>query len=161
MAPSSNMPAERLSGFESLLVDPGDIILAMDRPVVSAGLKLARVKAPDVPALLVQRVARIRARDVNDDYLYYALHSRAFLGHLRGNEVGTQLPHITLKSIRDYRLAVPPAAEQRRIVEILEDHLSRLDAAERTVAAAARRLELWGLSSRAIALSWSERLTRV
>ena len=56
-------PDERLSGFESLLVEVGDIILAMDRPVISSGLKLGRVTPHDLPALLVQRVARIRATD--------------------------------------------------------------------------------------------------
>jgi len=37
-------------------------------------------------------------------------------------------------------LALPPAAEQERIVAAIEEHLSRLDAAESLVAAAARRL---------------------
>ena len=55
-------PDSQLPGFEHLLLNAGDIILAMDRPVVSAGLKLATVTDSDLPALLVQRVARIRPR---------------------------------------------------------------------------------------------------
>src|SRR5712691_5479063 len=38
----------------------GDIILAMDRPWIEAGLKYASVRDTDLPSLLVQRVARLR-----------------------------------------------------------------------------------------------------
>ena len=36
----------------------GDVILAMDRPWIEAGLKWAFVRESDLPAFLVQRVAR-------------------------------------------------------------------------------------------------------
>lgn len=36
-----------------------DLVLAMDRPWIAAGLKFAKVRTPDLPALLVQRVARL------------------------------------------------------------------------------------------------------
>jgi len=134
-------PDERLPGFESLLVEVGDIILAMDRPVITSGLKLGRVTPNDLPALLVQRVARIRATGVENGYLYHLLESRQFVHHLRGNQVGTQVPHITLKTIRDFPVPLPPINEQRRIVEILEDHLSRLDAAIALSMSAVRRLD--------------------
>ena len=38
----------------------GDIILAMDRPWIEAGLKYASVRDTDLPSLLVQRVALLR-----------------------------------------------------------------------------------------------------
>src|SRR5680860_362702 len=47
---TKSWPDSQLGGFEHLLVAEGDIILAMDRPVVSAGLKLARVTVLDTPA---------------------------------------------------------------------------------------------------------------
>ena len=119
-------PNELLSNYRSLLVDTNDIILAMDRPVVSAGLKIARVAQDDLPALLVQRVARIRPRgEILANYLYRVLQSSEFVNHLRGNEVGTQLPHVTLQSVREFEFALPPQHEQRRIVDILDDHFSR------------------------------------
>jgi len=134
-------PEALMSGYEHLLLDRGDIILAMDRPIVAAGLKLARVLPEDVPALLVQRVARIRPREVHPDFLHYALQSQAFADQLRRSFVGTQIPHITLASIRDFRFLMPAMEEQRRIVDILEDHLSRLDAADQVLATSAMRLK--------------------
>ena len=38
----------------------GDVVLAMDRPWIDAGLKRSRIRERDLPALLVQRVMRLR-----------------------------------------------------------------------------------------------------
>lgn len=51
-------PQERLSEFGGYSLECGDIVLAMDRPWISTGLKVARIAASDLPALLVQRAAR-------------------------------------------------------------------------------------------------------
>jgi type I restriction enzyme S subunit len=39
-----------------------DVVLAMDRPWIEAGLKFAYLSQDDLPCLLVQRVSRLRAR---------------------------------------------------------------------------------------------------
>jgi type I restriction enzyme S subunit len=135
-------PDSLLAGFEHLHVAAGDVILAMDRPLISSGLKLARVKSTDVPALLVQRVARVRVHGADSDFVYYMLQTAAFSTHLLSGQVGTQLPHITLKRIKDFALPLPSIREQRRIVEILEDHLSRLEAAAAALYDTALRLRL-------------------
>lgn len=123
-------PESLLRGFEHLFVEEGDLILGMDRPVISAGLKLAAARGTDLPALLVQRVARIRPQSIDGRYLYLWLTSEAFIRHLQGSTTGTQLPHVNLASIREFQ--VPRFGEdvERRIVDLLEDHLSRLDAAD-------------------------------
>jgi hypothetical protein len=113
-------PDELLPGYEHLMVSEGDIILAMDRPVVTAGLKIARVEPKDAPALLVQRVARIRPNpNVQADYLYAVLQSRRFIRQLLGSQVGTQIPHITLRGIREFRFPIPAVAEQSAIVDTI------------------------------------------
>ena len=127
-------PSELLEGYEHLAVREGDLILGMDRPVISTGLKLARVMKADLPALLVQRVARIRPNSINDRYLYYWLTSQEFIRHLQGSATGTQLPHVTLTSIRQFRVPRFDVESERRIVDLLEDHLSRLDVANRGLA---------------------------
>lgn len=122
-------PHERSGAYEHLLVTPGDIILAMDRPVVSAGLKLARATAADCPCLLVQRVARLRGRHGMSSFLSFVLSSPDFIRHVVvGGLTGTQLPHISGSRISSFAFGVPPAAEQASIVEFLEMQFSRLDA---------------------------------
>jgi type I restriction enzyme S subunit len=122
-------PEEKVAPFENLIIEEGDIILAMDRPVISSGLKLARATSNDVPCLLVQRVARIRSsvRHLNA-YLYYNLQSRGFIDHLIRGQTGTQLPHISHKAIPEYEFPLAPDGEQRRIVAKIEELFSDLDA---------------------------------
>ncbi|MCE1178465.1 MAG: hypothetical protein LWW86_05470 [Micrococcales bacterium] len=134
-------PRELLEGHEHLYVEPGDLILGMDRPVISTGLKLARVTEADCPSLLVQRVARIHPLHVDGTYLYHWLSGQGFIRHLQGTASGTQLPHVTLKSIRDYPVPRFGPYVERRIVEILEEHLSHLDAAAADLTRANVRLE--------------------
>jgi len=134
-------PVSALVGYEHLFVGTDDLILGMDRPVISSGLKLARVRPTDLPALLVQRVARIRPVRIERDYLYHWLSSPEFAGHLQGHATGTQLPHVTLKSIRGYPVPRFGAEDERRIVDLVEDHLSRLDAADAGLASSGLRLQ--------------------
>lgn len=55
-------------------------------------------------------------------------------------KAGTTVASIEMPRFYAYTLPVPGLSEQRRIVEILEDHLSRLDAAADYASAADRRL---------------------
>ncbi|MCA1676277.1 MAG: restriction endonuclease subunit S [Actinobacteria bacterium] len=127
-------PDSLLGGYEHLLVNKHDIILAMDRPVISTGLKLAQVGAADLPALLVQRVARIRCgMEVDYRYLYIILQCPQFLAHLREGFTGTQIPHITLQTIRDYAVPLLPVNHQLEIVAKFEAQMSALDTARRSI----------------------------
>ncbi|MEU8914724.1 restriction endonuclease subunit S [Streptomyces nigrescens] len=133
-------PESMLPGYEHLAIQEGDLILGMDRPLISSGLKLARARPSDLPALLVQRVARIRPRSINNSYLYHWLSSSEFRQHLKGSATGTQLPHVNLKSIKEFKVPRFGEATEARIVDVLEDHLSRLDAGVDYLDAAERRL---------------------
>ena len=127
-------PEDKLPGFESLLLGVGDIVLAMDRPLISTGLKIARVRESDLPCLLVQRVARLRPMtDLTNSLLYIAMQTRRFIKHLQGEQQGTQIPHISGQTIAEFSIPVPPLAEQEQIVSLVEERLSQIDAAEKTI----------------------------
>jgi type I restriction enzyme, S subunit len=61
------------------------------------------------------------------------------LAHCR--KAGTTVASLDAKRLQDWELSVPPIEEQRRIVDILEDHLSRLDAARNYLTGAVQRVE--------------------
>ena len=71
--------------------------------------------------------------------------SRGFLRYYldyfdyRGYANGTTRLKLTQTAMRQMRVPVVPKDEQRRIVDILEDHLSRLDAADRYLRVAQQR----------------------
>jgi type I restriction enzyme S subunit len=64
------------------------------------------------------------------------------LGEMMQRTHGSGMVHITKGEFDALPVDIPPLDEQRRIVAILEDHLSRLDAATASLAAASRRTEL-------------------
>ncbi len=91
---------------------------------------------------------RIRPSDRLDSrFLRYTLEHAATTGALDPLTTGSTIKHLPQQNLRRLPLWLPPIDEQRRIVEILEDHLSRLDAAERSLATALTRLNRMATST--------------
>lgn len=100
---------------------PGDVVLAMDRPWIEAGLKQATVRDDDLPAVLVQRVARLRGVDgkLDQGYLAAIVSSGSFSDYLVSVQTGSAVPHISGRQIAEFSLRLPPIGEQRAIAEVL------------------------------------------
>lgn len=64
------------------------------------------------------------------------------LDELQRQAHGSGMVHVTRKVFDTTRVALPPLAEQRRIVVAIEEQLSRLDAAELTLRRAVRQVSL-------------------
>lgn len=98
-----------------------DVVLAMDRPIVGGGLKLAWVKESDLPCLLVQRVTRIRGLSgvADTNYLRFALSAPDFTAHIDRITTGANIPHISGKDIAAFSFRLPPLEDQLVIVEKL------------------------------------------
>jgi type I restriction enzyme S subunit len=102
-------------------LEKDDVILAMDRPIVGGGLKLAWIKEQDLPSLLVQRVCRIRgvAGVARTNYLRYALSTPEFLAHIDRVTTGANIPHISGKDIAGYEVRIPSLDEQDLAIKFL------------------------------------------
>ena len=101
-------------------LENGDVILAMDRPWIEAGLKTAQITNRDLPCLLVQRVARLQAKNSEDqDFLRYLISSYWFVEYLKLVQTGTAIPHISTKQILSYETKVPPLEERKKIGSLL------------------------------------------
>jgi type I restriction enzyme S subunit len=70
----------------------------------------------------------------------WAINSPDFRQRVATLASGTTRKRISRRNLSSLTLPVPPLEEQRRIVDALEGHLSRLDAAERELHGAAGRL---------------------
>ena len=99
-------------GYEQFLLRDNDIVMAMDRPWVNGGFKIARIDLAHLPALLIQRTACIRSKDMTQEFLYYLLDSKRFAEHC--NITGSLVPHISNKDINSFCVIVPPLEEQKR-----------------------------------------------
>jgi type I restriction enzyme, S subunit len=105
-----------------------DIVIGMDRPIISSGLRIAKIQTKDVPSLLVQRVMRLRCYDkIDSDFLFYLLNSTKFINHLAGGQTGLGVPHISGKTIACYQIKVPTIEIQKNFVLKLNSISERLN----------------------------------
>lgn len=122
---------------ERYIVKPGDLLFSW-----AATLGVYVWSGPE--AVLNQHIFKVESA-INKAFhrrlLEYALDEIAAQTH------GTGMVHITKKKFDAIPVAIPPLAEQERIVEILEEHLSRLDAA---IVGLRRTLEIAGDFARAL-----------
>ena len=124
-------------------VHHGDILVGMD-----GDFRVARWEGAE--ALLNQRVCRIEVDEGRYDSRFFLLALQGYLDAIWKATSSVTVKHLSSRSIAEIPLPCPPMMEQRRIVEILEDHLSRLDAAAGDLAGARHLAD----ALRASALKW-------
>lgn len=109
-----------MEAYENYQLKVGDVILAMDRPWIQAGLKQAVVTTRDLPALLVQRVARLRGKNgLRTRYLRYLVASSAFSEYIEPIVTGVNVPHISTAQIEGFRFFLPPLETQDEVIAVL------------------------------------------
>jgi type I restriction enzyme, S subunit len=118
---SKRWPNNKIGGLENYFLQEKDIVIAMDRPWISTGFKIGQITNEGIPSLLIQRTARIRAKKVNQNFLYYSLKNRAFRIHSRPTE--TTVPHISPKDIKSYKILCPPDLLQEHFSSIVEQSI--------------------------------------
>jgi type I restriction enzyme, S subunit len=109
-------------------VEPGDLLVCEGGEIGRAAIWRGR------PEYLAYQKAlhRVRAKGALDlAYLRYLLELYHGNGTLARFATGSTIAHLPQQQLRALPVPLPSIDEQRRIVEILEDHLSRLDAAAR------------------------------
>lgn len=114
----------------------GDVLMTSEAPLGS----LALVPSDD-PLVLSQRLFALRGRNgyLDNRYLRWFLASPLARRQLDERSSGSTVTGIRQAELRQLRLPIPPIDHQHRIVDLLEDHLSRLDAADAYLDAAQLR----------------------
>jgi type I restriction enzyme S subunit len=154
---------ESVSGaFQKYLLEPGDVCIAMDRPFTrDRVLRCGLIQGADLPALLVQRVTRLRAHHnrIMPEFLILVVQSPGMAERLAGRQTpGGYAPHISGRDISEFTFALPPLTVQERIAEVI----GAMDAKITAVRAEANRLRsvraglLSGLLNRAIDIESAE-----
>ncbi len=138
-------PESEIDEFLTYQLKEGDVVLAMDRPWVKAGLKHAMISSDDLPCLLVQRTACLRAsKDINNRFLMYLIGSHAFTRHILSNQTGIGVPHISGKQIQGFAFLKPPVSKQKIISDNLDElrlNIQRLESIYRQKLAALTELK--------------------
>ncbi|MBE8966045.1 restriction endonuclease subunit S [Nostocales cyanobacterium LEGE 12452] len=119
-------PESEINEYLSYQLKEGDVVLAMDRPWVKAGLKHAMISSDDLPCLLVQRTACLRGnKNINNRFLIYLIGSHSFIQHILSNQTGIGVPHISGKQIQSFKFLKPFLSEQNFISDSLDDLRSK------------------------------------
>lgn len=114
----NNPITEQLRTFELVA---GDIVVGLDRPWVSGGTRVCWVTQKDLPALLLQRVCRIRAKEnIDSRWIYHWIASKSFQEALSIETTGVSVPHISTKQIGQFSITLPPIEVQHQICDTLE-----------------------------------------
>lgn len=118
--------------YERFRMIEGDIVLTLDRPLITTGLKVARVTQDDLPSLLLQRVARpVIKKDAGlvPEFFYTWLQSPFFIGSIDPGK-SNGVPHISTREVQKIAFAPPTKVTQRRIVSKVESLMSLCDTLE-------------------------------
>lgn len=141
-------PAAEVDEYKRFELVPGDVVLAMDRPWVEAGLKYGWIKSRDPRSLLVQRVARLRGmHGLRTAFIRYIVGSPQFTDYIRPIVTGVNVPHISGDQIRDFRFQLPPEEVQDQIVSVI-------DAYDEAIENNTRRIAILEEMARAIYREW-------
>jgi type I restriction enzyme S subunit len=107
------------------LLDANDIVIQMDGSKV--GKNWALIGESDLPALLVQRVTRVRVKGAIPKFVYSLFANAIFSGYVEQVKTDPAIPHITMKNIGDYWIPLPPPEEQKSIIAHLDQETSKID----------------------------------
>lgn len=132
----------RARDFQDHVLHVGDIVIAMDRPLIAGGLKIAQVDAESDGALLVQRVANPRLSNLmHARFAWWLLNSDFFRDQITQHSTGSDLPHVSSNDILTTPCPLPPHDEQQEIARRIDEAIAEIDRLAADAAAARRLLD--------------------
>jgi type I restriction enzyme S subunit len=120
-------------------MEPGDIVLSEASGSPGEVGKPALWSGEISECAFQNTLIRVRPREHDPKFLMHYFRYLALDGQFVEHSRGVGIHHIGRARLASWPTPLPPLGEQRRIVELLEDHLSRLEAADAYLQAAQRR----------------------
>lgn len=130
-----SLTAEGVKASSAKLVPVGAVLLAMYGSIGKLGIAGRTMATNQAIAFAVPQ------EKVSSGFLFqYLMHQRP---RLMDAGKGATQKNISQTLIKSWSIDLPSLREQQRIVDVLEDHLSRLDAADAYLSAAKRRSDAY------------------
>ncbi len=132
-------PRDAARSLSRFALREGDLVMGMDRPWISAGMRVAQISSEDLPCLLLQRVARLRAKaPLTQAFLQLVLSTDLFIDYFTPILTGVSVPHLSPDQIGNFRFGLPSTGEQDSIVKLVEENATKIDT---TITRAGRQIE--------------------
>ena len=114
-------PVADIPGLQRFQLKAGDIVMGMDRPWISGGIRVAEITEDDLPCLLLQRVCKIDPRStLSIRFLKAIIESRKFIAYFEPILTGVSVPHISGDQISNFRFPFVDKEEQESRMNKLE-----------------------------------------
>ena len=136
-----HVTSEAVSGSSTKLVPAGSVAVVTRSGILERTIPVALV--PFATTMNQDMKAVVPRTGIDPRWIAWGL--RAFERDLLRDtrKAGTTVASIEMPRWYGFKLPVPPLEEQRRILAILEDQLSRLDAADKYLADGERHIQAW------------------
>lgn len=121
-------PEDKTDGLDNYKLQVGDLVFGMDRPWIKKGTRISSVSEQDLPAYVLQRVARLRAKKgLEQDFLRLILVSKEFRDDVEVDMTGVSVPHISPEQICTFKVSLPREDKQAEICQGVSRELAILD----------------------------------
>lgn len=119
------MPLSYLDDYPELKLFQGDVLIALNRPLLNRKMKVCILSEQDLPAILYQRVGKFDfyEKTINTKYFYYFMQSALFIEHLNSNLQGSDQPFINQSQLVNFLYPLPSFKEQSRVVSKIDELL--------------------------------------
>jgi type I restriction enzyme S subunit len=131
---------DQARALDCTFLEPGDVLIARMPDPLGRACLFPTLSQPAVTAVDVC-IVRPGSGSVDPRWLMWTINAPTFRARISEYQTGTTRRRISRKNLAKIEFPVPPLNEQRRIVAAIEEHLSRLDAADASLAAVLRRLD--------------------
>ena len=136
------LPLSFHSKYQSFVVRPGDLLLALTRPITNGTVKVCRYPNDAPVALLNQRVAVLRPTEkAKPEFLLSLLQSEIFKAQLNDALSETLQPNLSPVDLKKFSVRLPGVHEQMHIIDEIDRRLSVLRETESQVGSNHQRAE--------------------
>lgn len=138
----SFLPIQFLEDYKEYIVSKGDIVVAMTRPLLNMKLKIVKLTNNSDLALLNQRVGKLNCKQgVEQEFIFQLLTSSSFAQKLNLSLSGTDPPNISVNTLNNIIILLPPLPEQKAIANILQTWDTAIEKTEALIAAKEKQFE--------------------
>jgi len=121
---AKKLPFEYSEKFKEYVVSKKDILVAM----TGATIGKSGIYNSNKKSLLNQRVCKLVAKYLNQNFLWYVLNSDLYLKHIDITSFGGAQPNISDKELLDFLSLQPPLENQQKIADFLDFKTAQIDA---------------------------------
>ncbi|WP_086476968.1 restriction endonuclease subunit S [Arenibacter amylolyticus] len=114
----SYLPEEFKEKHSKFLLQKGDYVVALTRPILGGKLKIAKINDDFDGSLLNQRVGKLVSK--NDlEYMYCMLQQKSLISRIENRIAGTDPPNLSPNEIATLKTYIPSLPEQQKIASFL------------------------------------------